>query len=73
MFVNSGSIPEGVSKAAGIFNPDTSLNIAAMLEAFKSTPMGAEIMDKFLGTKDLVKTVETVDQMKKAVNKDKNK
>ena len=73
MFVNSGSIPEGVGKAAGIFNPDTSLNIAAMLEAFKATPMGAEIMDKFLGTKDLVKTVETVDQIKKAASKDKNK
>lgn len=62
MFVSSGSVPEGVGKAAGIFNPDTALNLASMLEAFKSTPMGADIIDKVLGTGDAVKTVETVKQ-----------
>ena len=34
-----------------------------MLEAFKSTPMGAEILDKVLGTGDTVKTIETVNQI----------
>ena len=62
MFVNSGSVPEGVGKAASIFNPDTALNLASMLEAFKSTPMGADIIDRLLGTGDAVKTVETVKQ-----------
>ena len=69
MFVNSGSVPEGVGKAAGIFNPDTAMNVASMLEAFKSTPIGAEIVDKFLGTGNLVKTAETVNQMSKASKK----
>ena len=63
MFVNSGSVPEGVGKAASIFNPDTALNLASMLEAFKSTPMGADIIDRLLGTGDAVKTVETVKQV----------
>ena len=40
-----------------------------MLEAFKSTPMGAEILDKFLGTGDTVKTIETVNQVAKEVSK----
>lgn len=66
MFVNSGSVPEGVGKAASIFNPDTALNLASMLEAFKSTPMGADIIDKVLGTGNVVKTVETVNQVAKA-------
>ena len=73
MFVNSGSVPEGVGKAAGIFNPDTAMNVASMLEAFKSTPMGAEIVDKLLGTGNVVKTVETIEQVKTAVNKHKDK
>ena len=69
MFVSSGSVPEGVSKAAGIFNPDNALNIASMLEAFKSTPMGAEIVDKLLGTGNAVKTIETIKGMSEEVNK----
>ena len=73
MFVNSGSVPEGVGKAAGIFNPDTAMNVASMLEAFKSTPMGAEIVDKLLGTGNVVKTVETIEQVKTAANKHKDK
>ena len=73
MFVNSGSVPEGVGKAASIFNPDTAMNVASMLEAFKSTPMGAEIVDKLLGTGNVVKTVETIEQVKTAVNKHKDK
>ena len=73
MFVTSGSVPEGVGKAASIFNPDTAMNVASMLEAFKSTPMGAEICDKVLGTGNLVKAVETVNQVtgkKKSVKED---
>ena len=73
MFVNSGSVPEGVGKAASIFNPDTAMNVASMLEAFKSTPMGAEIVDKLLGTGNVVKTVETIEQVKTAANKHKDK
>lgn len=69
MFVSSGSVPEGVSKAAGIFNPDNALNIASMLEAFKSTPMGAEIVDKLLGTGNAVKTIETIKGVSEEVNK----
>lgn len=70
MFVTSGSVPEGVGKAAGIFNPDTAMNVASMIEAFKSTPMGSEIIDKILGTGNLVKTVETVKQVSEKVNKE---
>jgi hypothetical protein len=69
MFVSSGSVPEGVSKAAGIFNPDNALNIASMLEAFKSTPMGAEITDKLLGTGNAVKTIETIKKVSEEVKK----
>ena len=69
IFANSGSVSEGVGKASGIFNPGTSFDIASMLEAFKSTPMGAEILDKFLGTGDTVKTIETVNQVAKEVSK----
>ena len=71
MFVSSGSVPEGVSKAAGIFSPDNALNIASMLEAFKSTPMGAEIVDKLLGTGNAVKTIETVKKVSEEVAKKK--
>ena len=71
MFVNSGSVPEGVGKAAGIFNPDTAMNVASMLEAFKATPMGSEILDKLLHTGDAVKTIETVNQVVKKAKKNK--
>lgn len=70
MFVNSGSVPEGVGKAAGIFNPDTAMNVASMLEAFKATPMGSEIIDKMLGTGKLVQTVETGKALAKAAKAD---
>lgn len=72
IFANSGSVSEGVGKVGSIFNPGTSFDIASMLEAFKSTPMGAEILDKVLGTGDTVKTIETVNQIandtKKKIN-----
>lgn len=71
IFANAGSVSEGVSKVSSIFNPGTSFDIASMLEAFKSTPMGAEILDKMLGTKDTVKTVETISQL--AQNKKEKK
>ena len=70
MFVNSGSVPEGIGKATSIFNPDNALNIASMLEAFKSTPMGAEITDKILGTGNAVKVVETANQVAKKIKKE---
>lgn len=70
MFVTSGSVPESVGKAAGIFNPDTAMNVASMLEAFKSTPMGSEIVDKVLGTGNIVKTAETIKQVKEKVKAD---
>lgn len=63
IFANAGTVSEGVSKTASIFNPGTSFDIASMLEAFKSTPMGAEILDKVLKTGDTVKTLETINQM----------
>ena len=63
IFANAASVSEGVGKAASIFNPGTAFDIASMLEAFKSTPMGAEIADKILHTGDTVKTVETINQM----------
>lgn len=71
MFVNSGSVPEGVGKAAGIFNPDTAMNVASMLETFKSTPMGADIIDKILGTGNFVKTVETGKQVVDSITENK--
>lgn len=63
IFANAGTVSEGIGKAAGIFNPGTAFDIASMIEAFKSTPMGAELLDKFLGTGDAVKTLETVNQV----------
>ena len=69
IFANSGSVSEGVGKAAGIFNPGTAFDVASMIEAFKSTPMGAEIIDRVLGTGNLVKTVETGKQVIKAAKR----
>jgi len=69
IFANAGTVSEGVGKAAGIFNPGTAFDIASMIEAFKSTPMGAEILDKVLGTGDAVKTVETISQVMTNTNK----
>lgn len=69
MVVNSGSVSEGVGKASGIFNPDTALNVASMLEAFKSTPIGADLMDKVLHTGNAVKAIETVSQVTEATKK----
>ena len=71
IFANAGTVSEGVGKAASIFNPGTAFDVASMIEAFKSTPMGAELIDKFLGTGNLVKTVETVKQVSEKVNEDK--
>ena len=69
IFANSGSVSEGVGKAASIFNPGTAFDVASMIEAFKSTPMGAEIIDRVLGTGNLVKTVETGKQVIKAAKR----
>lgn len=63
IFANSGSVSEGVNSSTGIFNSGNALNIASMLEAFKSTPIGADIADKILGTGNAVKALETVSQM----------
>lgn len=70
IFANAASVSEGVGKAAGIFNPGTAFDVASMIEAFKSTPMGAELIDKFLGTGNLVKTVETAKQLSEGTNKE---
>lgn len=66
IFANSGSVMDGVSQARGIFNPKNSFDVASAIEAFISTPVGAEIADKILHSGDLVKAVETV---KKAIKK----
>ena len=69
IFANAGTVSEGVGKAAGIFNPGTAFDVASMIEAFKSTPMGSELIDKFLGTGDAVKTLETIKQVSKKAKK----
>ena len=70
IFANSGSVTDGVNQARGIFNAKNSFDVASALEAFISTPIGAEIADKLLGTGDTVKTVETV---KNVIKKKKDK
>ena len=70
IFANAGTVSEGVGKAASIFNPGTAFDVASMIEAFKSTPMGAELIDKFLGTGKLVQTVETAKTVTKATTKE---
>lgn len=70
IFANSGSVTDGVNQARGIFNAKNSFDVASALEAFISTPIGAEIADKLLGTGDAVKTVETV---KNVIKKKKDK
>ena len=70
IFANAGTVSEGVGKAASIFNPGTAFDVASMIEAFKSTPMGAELIDKFLGTGKLVQTVETAKAVSKAATKE---
>ena len=72
IFANAGTVSEGVGKAAGIFNPGTAFDIASMIEAFKSTPMGSELLDKFLGTGDAVKTIETVRQVTENTKANRN-
>ena len=72
IFANSGSVSDGVSNVGNIFNAKSGLDVASLLEAFVSTPTGADIADKLLGTGDSVKAVETVKSLvekTKKVNK----
>lgn len=72
IFANSGSVSDGVSSVGNIFNAKSGLDVASLLEAFVSTPTGADIADKLLGTGDSVKAVETVKSLvekTKKVNK----
>ena len=59
IFANAGSVEDGVNNVGNVFNSKTGLNVGSLLEAFTSTPIGAEIADKVLGTGDTIKTAET--------------
>lgn len=59
IFANASSVEDGVNNVGNVFNSKTGLNVGSLLEAFTSTPIGAEIADKVLGTGDTVKAAET--------------
>ena len=48
IFANSGSVTDGVSQVGNILNSNTGLNLSSMLEAFKATDTGKEVIDKVL-------------------------
>lgn len=52
IFANGNSIQDGVQKAAGLLSSNTGFNIGEMLEALANTPMGKELLDKFLKPKN---------------------
>ena len=51
IFANGNSVQDGVSKATGMLSANTGFNIGEMLEALANTPMGKELLDKFLKPK----------------------
>lgn len=51
IFANAGNTTEGVSAVTNIFNSQTGTNIASMIEGLKSTPVGEQLIEKFLGNK----------------------
>jgi len=51
IFANGNSVQDGVQKATGLLSSNTGFNIGEMLEALANTPMGKELLDKFLKTK----------------------
>lgn len=51
IFANGNSVQDGVQKAAGLLSSNTGFNIGEMLEALSNTPMGKELLDKFLKPK----------------------
>jgi flotillin len=71
VYATAGSVTDGISKAANIFSPSNTLDIASGLEAFVATPFGAAVADKVLGTGDAVKTLETAKQVVKNPKGDK--
>lgn len=52
IFANGNSVQDGVQKAAGLLSSNTGFNIGEMLEALANTPMGKELLDKFLKPKN---------------------
>ncbi len=52
IFANGNSVQDGVQKAAGLLSSNTGFNIGEMLEALANTPMGKELLDKFLKSKN---------------------
>ena len=51
IFANSGSVTDGVSQVGNILNSNTGLNLSSMLEAFKATEVGKQIVNKVLKDK----------------------
>lgn len=52
IFANAGSTADGVNAVTNIFNSQTGTNIASMVEGLKSTPVGEQLINKFLGGKE---------------------
>lgn len=46
IIAGSGSVADGVNKAAGILTPTGGFNLAGMLEAFGSTEIGQQVLEK---------------------------
>ena len=51
IFANSGSVTDGVSQVGNILNSNTGLNLSSMLEAFKATEVGKQVVNKVLKDK----------------------
>jgi flotillin len=48
IFANGNSVTDGVNKATGLLSSNTGFNLGGMLEALSNTPVGKELLDKFL-------------------------
>lgn len=46
---NSGTVQEGVDGVSGLLSPRGGLSVGGMLEAFKNTPAGREVVDAIVG------------------------
>lgn len=68
IFATAGNASEGLNNIGNVISSKSGLDLGGMLEAFVSTPIGAEIADKVLHTNDAVKSVTTTSQMAKALS-----
>lgn len=52
IYATDGNVPQGVTNASKVLSPKTGFDLASTIESFSSTPIGKEIVDKFLKKED---------------------